>query len=169
MNVPKSPQKLLAYLKHQRESRAANGVCCKCGSQPPAEGRKNCEACLAVMCREQKDSLAKLRAKVIAGYGGRCQCCGENIPEFLTLDHVNNDGKQHRASLGHNRGGSPMMRWAVSNNYPDSLQLLCWNCNLAKSLYGECPHKTDAQLAQPIHRITERPNGETRPSKISSR
>lgn len=46
----------------------------------------------------------RLRAEVIAAYGGRCACCGEATPEFLSIDHVNNDGAQHRREI--NGGGS---------------------------------------------------------------
>jgi hypothetical protein len=43
---------------------------------------------------------------VLAAYGGKCVCCGEAEEAFLTLDHVNNDGKQHRAELGCSGGSS---------------------------------------------------------------
>src|SRR5262245_20214343 len=29
----------------------------------------------------------RLRAEMILAFGGRCECCGESQPEFLTLDH----------------------------------------------------------------------------------
>src|SRR5881396_3810055 len=42
---------------------------------------------------------AALRAEGIGAYGGKCACCGETTFEFLTIDHVRNDGKQHRRAL----------------------------------------------------------------------
>lgn len=84
-------------------------------------------------------SRDKLRREVIAAYGGKCSCCDEATFEFLSLDHVNNDGAQHRRELGAN-GGTTVMAWARRNGYPPSLQILCHNCHGAKSWHGRCPH-----------------------------
>src|SRR5215467_11339214 len=47
-----------------------------------------------------------LREAVYVGYGGKCQCCGEKEPAFLTVDHVNNDGHLERdRGVGRRRGG----------------------------------------------------------------
>lgn len=83
------------------------------------------------------------RDTVLRAYGGRCACCGEPEQAFLTVDHVNNDGKAHRRELGATGGsGTPRLyTWAIKHNFPPSLQLLCWNCNLAKAIYGACPHQ----------------------------
>ena len=71
---------------------------------------------------------------VIKAYGGKCSCCGNSDPRFLTLDHKNNDGNKHRKNV------TDTYRWAIANNFPDTLQLLCYNCNMGKSIYGVCPH-----------------------------
>lgn len=89
--------------------------------------------------RKNKERIAtkgaELRARVIHAYGDKCVCCGETEPKFLALDHKNNDGVHHRKiAKGH------MCKWAEDNGYPDLLQLLCHNCNLAKAFYGRCPH-----------------------------
>lgn len=80
---------------------------------------------------------AKIRKAILAAYGGRCTCCGESEEKFLALDHINNDGSSHRAALGKFQ---KVYDWAVKNDFPDNLQLLCHNCNLSKSFYGCCPH-----------------------------
>jgi len=81
-----------------------------------------------------------LKASVLKAYGGMCSCCGEKTPEFLTLDHINNDGKIHRLALR-----SPdVMSWAAKNGFPkDNLSLRCFNCNLGRELRENkiCPHK----------------------------
>ena len=93
-----------------------------------------------------RDYWRNLRDEVIATYGGKCVCCGETEPMFLTLDHVNNDGADHRRSLGakegNGRGGnSRTLAWAKKNGYPNTLQVLCMNCNLGKARNnGACPH-----------------------------
>ena len=30
----------------------------------------------------------------------RCACCNEAMIEFLSVDHINNDGAKHRKNLG---------------------------------------------------------------------
>ncbi len=86
----------------------------------------------------------RLRLGILDGYGGRCACCGETTPEFLAIDHINNDGAAHRASLSMGRKSPDPMgfyRWLRDNGYPrDRFQLLCHNCNSAKAWYGACPH-----------------------------
>ncbi len=80
------------------------------------------------------------RRNAISEYGGECVCCGEETFEFLTFDHINNDGAEHRRSIGDPQGKS-MVAWLKRNNYPkDIIQLLCFNCNHAKAKYGSCPH-----------------------------
>lgn len=29
----------------------------------------------------------------------------------------------------------------IEEGFPDTYRLLCWNCNCAIGIYGECPHK----------------------------
>ena len=83
----------------------------------------------------------KVRTLALEAYGGRCACCGEGTPEFLSIDHVNNDGEAHRREL---KGyGRAIYQWLKRNGYPQDgrFQLLCHNCNMAKGLYGGCPHR----------------------------
>ncbi len=79
------------------------------------------------------------RGKAIAIYGGVCKCCGECEPAFLTFDHVHRDGAAHRRQLPYT-GGHAIVFWAKKNGYPNTLQLLCYNCNNAKA-HGPCPHE----------------------------
>jgi hypothetical protein len=58
----------------------------------------------------------------------------------LCFDHVNGGGEQHRKEIG--SGGGYIYAWLIKNDFPASIRLLCHNCNMAKSLYGYCPHKT---------------------------
>ncbi len=68
-----------------------------------------------------------------------CKCCGERELVFLVLDHINNDGSQHRKTLI--TGGRSLYRWAIANDFPNNLQVLCHNCNWAKQVLGSCPHQ----------------------------
>jgi hypothetical protein len=79
------------------------------------------------------------RLKVIRAYGGRCVCCGEDAPEFLVFDHVNGGGTAERARL---RNGNAQIALLIQQGYPDTMQILCANCNMAKERPGGCPHQS---------------------------
>jgi hypothetical protein len=83
---------------------------------------------------------ATARARLLAAYGGRCACCGESTPEFLTLDHIHGIPDHHRRN-GKRISGTLLYSLVLREGCPDDYQLLCWNCNAAKSYYGVCPHK----------------------------
>jgi hypothetical protein len=93
-----------------------------------------------------KNYVNRLRMETMTIYCGgqpQCQCCGESHIEFLSLDHVNNDGNIHRMEIG--LGGSRLYHWAKKHGFPPTLQVLCSNCNWAKSRYGQCPHKREPE------------------------
>jgi len=91
-----------------------------------------------------------VKQQVFEYYGSKCACCGETEFIFLTLDHVNNDGAEHRRQLagpnGEGRNVSPdkIFRILVRTNFEDAdrFQVLCYNCNCGRrSNHGVCPHK----------------------------
>ena len=94
---------------------------------------------------KNKDAVARyykrLRVKVLNHYGHKCACCGEDRYEFLAIDHKNGDGNKHRKEIK----GTNVCLWIIRNDYPDDLQILCHNCNMAKTFYGVCPHKKKAR------------------------
>ena len=85
-----------------------------------------------------KRRARKLRLKIVSVYGGKCVCCGEDEPYFLTIDHINGGGKVHRIKTGR---GNRFYKWLEHNNFPtDGFQLMCMNCNKAKGTHNICPH-----------------------------
>jgi hypothetical protein len=73
----------------------------------------------------------------------RCVCCGERNLEFLGLDHINDDGAEHRRQLGHN--AHQFYSWLRKTDYTyRDLAVACHNCNMARAMYGECPHRRSA-------------------------
>jgi len=81
----------------------------------------------------------KLRIEIIQHYGGKCICCGEIEITFLTIDHINGSGRQHRKSLG---GANRFYLWLKRNNFPEGFQVLCMNCNWSKRMNkGICAHE----------------------------
>lgn len=89
----------------------------------------------------QNTKKAQIRDVVLHHYGARCVCCGVTEQQFLTIDHIDNNGATHRRTLYGRNTGSSFYRWIIKNNFPDNLQVLCYNCNVAKGLYGLCPHQ----------------------------
>lgn len=83
----------------------------------------------------------RLRTDVLNAYGHQCRCCGIENKEFLAIDHINGGGNAHRRSLHLKASAQTMYTWLRKNNYPKGFQVLCHNCNSAKSYYGGCPHK----------------------------
>lgn len=96
-----------------------------------------------------RDRRARIRDAAFAAYGGnRCVCCGETTREFLTLDHIKNDGAQfrrlHFSKKSQSHGaGYWTYAWVVKHNFPPGFQVLCMNCNYGKRMnHGTCPHLT---------------------------
>ncbi len=87
-----------------------------------------------------RESRVRRKREAIEAYGGRCVCCAETELAFLTIDHVNGGGNQHRKVIG---GGDSMYRWLCRNGYPqDDYQVLCFNCNHGRWINGgTCPHE----------------------------
>lgn len=120
------------YLEH--------GLCKTCGKLPTRTPETTiCHRCYDRLKRNKKLRYQKLKREVFEHYGSRCACCGEQQFEFLTIDHVNGDGAVHKRAIG--RDSRKMYQWVKNNNYPDAIQILCYNCNCAKGVYGTCPHR----------------------------
>lgn len=159
-----------AYQRQRRQQRIEAGLCTRCGKRPAADGVLDCDECREWLrrrfqyehanpelrakrkaslqewrkrnperVRERERANAKrLRDAALDHYGRVCVCCGEDNPAFLTLDHIANDGNVHRASV------SNVVRDLKRRGWPPVVQTMCWNCNQAKRIYGECPHQTRA-------------------------
>ena len=67
-----------------------------------------------------------------------CSCCGEKTMMLLTVDHPNNDGKEHRKQLK----GTNLYCWLVKNKFPKGFRIMCFNCNIGRYRNnGVCPHQ----------------------------
>jgi len=112
---------------------------CACGKKP-REGRSQCENCR----NSFKTYSIRLRSEMLNAYGHKCQCpggCDVTEYEFLTLDHTNDNGAEHRAIVGFD--GNAMCRWLKERGWPkDDFRLLCYNCNNAIWHRGYCAHET---------------------------
>ena len=102
-----------------------------------------------------------LRMEVFPHYSKRhsnndvpcCRCCGEySNMEFLAIDHIL--GKKVMDTIpelieldySSKMKKTKLLNWIKNNNYLSNLQteyfqILCHNCNVAKGVYGKCPHE----------------------------
>jgi hypothetical protein len=129
-------ERIGAWRRNQRKSEAKMpGACSVHECKAPVEpGFSMCGRCREGSNAGVKARNRKLKAEVFAAYGDRCVCCSEAEPSFLSVDHINGyDGTGPRKSI-------PLYRWLKKNGHPAGFQLLCMNCNTAKSRRGCCPH-----------------------------
>lgn len=149
----------LAWQQQVRKERRERRVCVECGGGaslvtyycPQCQGHRNTRIrnskwWLTEQGRKKNRAAVtkhrqRLRRKVMMGYGGQCNCCGEDEYLFLELDHVNNDGAKDRGKCRYHT--VQFFARIIRENFPDRYQVLCSNCNLGKSRNGGvCPHAT---------------------------
>ena len=97
----------------------------------------------AAESEKTKRAQAICRDHVFTAYGGyKCNCCDENEPMFLSIDHVDNNGAQERKSGQYSGSGYSFYRWLRKNGFPPGYQVLCMNCQVGKHKNGGvCPHQ----------------------------
>ncbi len=107
-----------------------------------------CKKCHSEMVKQCSKNL---KAFMVNGYGGKCNCCFEENIKFLTIDHVDGGGRSHRKELGRKR----VYSIAIQNNFPEEYQILCYNCNIARSYHGHgiCPHKKIPETRYKNHNL----------------
>lgn len=94
---------------------------------------------------QSKKWRIKRRMEVLIHYSGnppKCACCGESHFEFLVIDHIAGGGTKHRKKANL-MSASTFYTWLKENNFPKGFRVLCHNCNMARGLYGYCPHQRD--------------------------
>src|ERR1700690_352388 len=146
------------WQKNKRTKNREQGLCA-CG-RIPREGRGSCEKCNRVrhtspkaaentrryrirhadrLAQQSKERAHKLKRDVLAAYGGEhCVCvdCTVTEFEFLSIDHIDGGGHQHRKLIRDN-----IYRWLKKKGYPSGFRVLCMNCNFSRGRYGYCPHE----------------------------
>lgn len=130
-------QHSLALGKDRRERHRATGLCLSC-SEPALDGKTLCDKHRERQNARNSQSARSLKRRVYDHYGAACECCGETILEFLTLDHINGLMGKKRET-----GPSGLYRAVVNAGYPTDIRVLCMNCNWGRRYTenGVCPHK----------------------------
>ncbi len=109
-----------------------------------------------------KNKILTLKEKIFSEYGNKCECCGQTVWQFLSIDHIDNTGAEHRKNenMGRN-AGKIMYQWLKNNNYPkDGFRLLCMNCNACIGFHGFCIHtiKKNSEQCNSCDRILDENN-----------
>ena len=97
-----------------------------------------------MVTKEQIDN----KITALTHYGdGKCACvnCGFDDIKALCIDHIFNDGKEHRRFV---LGGKNIYKWLIENGFPPGFQTLCMNCNWIK--YRQ--QRRESGRKQPKHR-----------------
>ncbi len=142
-----SCEKCRGYAKDssiRRRRRAAKDLTCTdCHNQPDGSS-KLCAQCKSKNSKQLKIRKRELKMRIVAAYGGACECCNETNIAFLSIDHINRDGAAHRKQLGFSTAYY-LYRFLVLNGFPrDNYRLFCFNCNNG-SFWNEgiCPHQNE--------------------------
>ena len=134
----------------RRQELEAKGICGQCGRRANQDDKKTCELCLERQRMYYQSGYnikmaaraKELRMIVVEHYGSKCNCCGEIEYTFLAIDHINGGGNKHRKQIK-KMGGGCFYQWIINQNFPNNLQILCYNCNMSKYLNGGlCAHKS---------------------------
>ncbi len=89
-----------------------------------------------------KKSVARIRNEAYEHYGHSCAICGESREEFISIDHINNDGKEHRTKVG-SRSTYSVLADLKRLGWPQgTIQFLCLNCNIRKQIIRQKKEKT---------------------------
>jgi len=84
--------------------------------------------------RVAREYRQRVKGEVLTHYGGEklaCVMCGEGRLACLSIDHINEDGADHRRALGLGKSVH-FCEWLKSQNYPEGYQTLCMNCQWIK-------------------------------------
>lgn len=98
---------------------------------------------IAGLERTRKYRIEK-RNEALMGLGNKCEHCGERRREFLSIDHVNDDGYIERKDSKYEL---PML--VIKSGFDKSkYQILCYNCNMSKAHYKRNPILIERELRE---------------------
>lgn len=127
------------------KSRKAAGLCMTCAKlRGDSQSDSYCQPCYTKLQDVVMKRYYEAQAKVFAHYGTKCACpggCDITAPRFLAIDHIGGWKKVHperktRPSL------MSFYNWIIANNFPNTVRVLCHNCNFATRFNEPCHHET---------------------------
>jgi len=69
----------------------------------------------------------------------KCELCGIDNIDVLTIDHINGNGAKHRKEI---KKYKDLYSWLRDNNFPDGFRVLCRNCNWEDGLFKRYKKET---------------------------
>lgn len=105
------------------------GLCHNCNAKR-LPNESHCAACKQATRDRHRRTHKERRILVISHYGNCCAQCLESTYEFLTIEHKDGGGREHKRSIG----AANVAKWIIENNYPNNFEILCWNCNCSKNV-----------------------------------
>lgn len=95
--------------------------------------------------KRTREAYRLKRLEVMEAYGGKCVCCSEDEPVFLTLDHEHGRGKSLDADKERSGTGTIYRLHALLPELDLDIRILCWNCNSGRYFNsGICPHQKES-------------------------
>ena len=129
-----------------RKERLKLGLCYNCTRGAAVIGERLCSVCKERSNEANKRHNKAAKEVIFNFYGHKCVCCGEQEPKFLTIDHINNNGKEDRGKGRATEWYLALARKIRQGNPPTDLRILCYNCNCGRQRNGGlCPHEQKKQ------------------------
>ena len=127
-------------------------------SRPEVKARQKAHNQNPLNRKKAKNTRDNNRLKILQYYSKNlshsdipcCRCCGESIHDFLAIDHIAGkkqmDSEPELVKLGYKSKFKvgKLQKFILDNNFPKGFQILCHNCNHAKSVpenKNVCPHE----------------------------
>lgn len=129
---------ITSFTKLKSSKDGLSYYCGKCCSEKQMQFRRKRGAKPFQYGIGRHGNLLKLRKDVFSLYGSKCSCCGETQFEFLTLDHINGGGNQHRKKQTYQQLFYEIRKIGKPN---PKYRILCYNCNCAIAYHKICPHQ----------------------------
>lgn len=111
-----------------------NRRCVKCHSEQAHDRAKskyhNDPVVRETVKAKAREAHRVLKMDVLLHYGYCCSRCGEDDPDVLNIDHIDQNGSAHRKEVVKGGGSNKMYRWLIANGYPSGFRTLCFNCNV---------------------------------------
>jgi len=137
--------RLYRYL-HKEHPTGYQVLCYNCNMIKEVKRREkvHMQSPMAIKRRRQRRDTKEFVLRSYSKGKPKCACCGFSNFNGLALDHI-----YGRKQMGHSRDfSSDDLRMTLKKEYkktgkwPSGFQVLCHNCNSAKSDTGVCPHKS---------------------------
>ena len=116
-------------------------LCWNCNNIKKFRAPKTLSQTIKAVYSRQRDKRGKIEVMSYYSKGiPHCSCCKYDDLDGLTIDHI-----EGRKNVEHKRNftGGKLYHWLIEKKFPSKFQVLCFNCNSAKSDNPECPHKLD--------------------------